>query len=280
MFLPDSRVYTQVEPDVTLLIFNWQADDRNVFADRRVRQALSFGTNQIEIVQRHLATDSAFADSPLIPGSWAYQPNPIWTTFDITQAQQVLDSTTIEQPEPISDTEIEQPIDEGSLYTFSILVPENESLTAIARDIASQWGQLGFDVSVESADLASYDARLKSGDFQAAIVTVSVGKDPDVYRYWHPGQAEDGQNYGSASNNEVAELLEVARRDNNGINRTNLYFQFQQRFAEQAIAIPLYYPLYTFVARDSIEGIKLGYLGTSADRFRTISQWKPMTPTS
>lgn len=281
MFLSDSRIYTQVEPEVTLLIFNWDAPDgRAVFADRRVRQALSYSLNQIDIIQRHLATDAAYADSPLIPGSWAYQSNAIWSIFDATQAQQVLESTTLDQPEAVSDTEVEAPVDAGSFYTFSILIPESESLRAIANDIATQWRQIGFDVSVDSVDAATHKARLVSGEFQAAIVTLPVGSDPDVYRYWHPGQTENGQNYGAVSNNEVAEVLEVARRDNNGINRTNLYFQFQERFAEQAIAIPLYYPLYTFVARDSIAGIKLGFLGTSSDRFRTIARWRPQSPTS
>lgn len=280
-FLPSSRIYTQVEPDVTLIILNWEADDRDIFADRRVRQALSFGLNQVEIVERYLATDSAPADSPLIPGSWAYQLNPIWTTFDIAQALQLLESANIEPLTSVSDTEVEQAVDDGSLYTFSILVQDSDPLPSIARDIATLWGQLGFDVSVEAVHAESYQARLQSGDFQASIVTLSIGSDPDSYRYWHPGQQyPDGQNYGAVSNNEIAELLELARRDNNGINRTNLYQQFQQRFAEQAIAIPLYYPLYTFVAHDSIEGIKLGYLGTSADRFRTISQWKPLSPAS
>jgi peptide/nickel transport system substrate-binding protein len=276
-FLPDSRIYTQVEPDVAMLLFNWQADDRNVFADRRVRQALSLGLNQAEIIERYLATDSTPADSPLIPGSWAYRPNPIWTTFDSAQALQLLESANIEPLEPVSDTEVEQSVDIGSLYTFSIMVQNIDPFPAIAGDIANLWRQLGFDVSVDAVDSETYQARLQTSDFQVTIASLSIGGDPDVYRYWHPGQHEDGQNYGVVANNEVAELLELARRDNNGINRTTLYHQFQERFAEQAIAIPLYYPLYTFVAQDSIVGIKLGYMGTSADRFRTISQWKPET---
>lgn len=278
IFLPDSRIYTQVEPDVTFLIFNWVADDRQVFADRRVRQALSYGLNQQDIIERHTANDATFADSPLIPGSWAYQPNEVWSIFDMTQAAQFLEAANIQPPEPVSDTETGQPIiDEGSLYTFSILVVDADPIPAITNDIAAQWRQIGFDVSVESVSQDVFTARINSGDFQSAVVTLSVGSDPDVYRFWHPGQAETGQNYGSVNNNEVAELLEIARSDNNGINRTMVYDQFQTRFGEQAIAIPLYYPLYTFVARDNIEGIKLGFLGTSADRFRNIQNWQPST---
>ncbi len=275
--LPNSRIYTQVEPDLTLLLFNWEADDLAVFADRRVRQALSIGLNQQNIVERHITSEATFADSPLIAGSWAYISNANWSTFDMAQASQLLEATNIPTPEPISGTGGEATDEAGSLYTFSILIEDNSTLSAIATDITAQWGQLGFDVSVEAVDTSTYQTRLKNSEFQATITTLSIGADPDVYRYWHPGQAESGLNYGNVANNEVAELLEIARRDNNGINRTTTYQQFQERFAEQAIAIPLYYPLYTFVARDTIEGIKLGFLGTSADRFRNISQWQPIT---
>lgn len=275
--LPNSRIYTQVEPDLTLLLFNWEADDLAVFADRRVRQALSIGLNQQNIVERHITSEATFADSPLIAGSWAYTSNSNWLTFDMEQASQLLEASNIPTSEPISGTEGGATDEAGSLYTFSILLEDNSTLSAIATDIAAQWGQLGFEVTIETVDTSTYQTRLKNSEFQATIATLSIGADPDVYRYWHPGQAENGLNYGNVANNEVAELLEIARRDNNGINRTTTYQQFQERFAEQAIAIPLYYPLYTFIARDTIEGIKLGFLGTSADRFRNISQWQPIT---
>jgi peptide/nickel transport system substrate-binding protein len=278
IFLPNSRIYTQVEPDVTILLFNWEADDPAIFADRRIRQALSVGLNQQDIVERYIANEATFADSPLIPGSWAYTSNSTWSSFDQTAANGLIESANVPIPDSISGTD-ETTRSESSLFSFSILVEDDPTLSAIATDIAAQWGQIGFDVFVDAVDSTLYQDRVNTGDFQATITTLSIGADPDVYRYWHPGQVESGQNFGKVSNNEIAELLEIARRDNNGINRTTTYQQFQERFAEQAIAIPLYYPLYTFVARDNIEGIKLGFLGSSADRFRNIDQWRP-TPTN
>ena len=54
----------------------------------------------------------------------------------------------------------------------------------------------------------------------------------------------------------------------------DFYRQLQEAFAEQVIAIPLYYPLYTYVLRDTIEGVQLGYVATPADRFRGIREWR------
>ena len=262
--LPNSQIYTQTAPSLSILIFNW---DGQIFADRRLRQALSLGLDQPALVQRHFAAQAAFADSPLIQGSWAYQPNFIWANVDAAQALKLLESAKFMQSESVDDA--------PDLSNFSLLVEDAATLRALADDIAAQWQQIGFQVDVEAVPASLLTARLEAGDFQTAIVAQRIGGDPDVYRYWHPSQHSQGQNYGAVANAEIAELLENARRARNSIHRTRLYQQFQETFAEQTVAIPLYYPLYTFAVRDTIEGIRLGSLGTSADRFRSIKHWRP-----
>ncbi len=273
LLLPNSQVYTQVESSLGILIFNWDADKGNDFANRRVRQALSLGLDQQALVQRHLTANAAFADSPLIPGSWAYQPNPLWTSANPSAAKALLESVFADQSDSDGDTSDSPP----TLAGFSLLVEDVAALRALASDIAAEWEQLGLKVAIETAAPNELVQRLEAGDFQTAIVTQFIGSDPDVYRHWHPSQHLNGQNYGAVSDDEISELLEFARYERNSINRTHLYQQFQEKFAEQAIAIPLYYPLYTFAVRDTIEGIRLGNLGTAADRFRGIQQWRPRT---
>ena len=272
MALPNSQVYTQIEPSLYILIFNWaDNDEERIFADRRIRQALSLGLAQEELVQRHFVSNAAFADSPLIPGSWAYQPNPIWTNVNAAQAAKLLESGGFGQPDSAAETAD----DLEALPSFSLLVEDEAALRALAGDIAAQWQRLGFQVAIETAASSQLTDQLEAGDFQAAIVRQQIGSDADVYRYWHPSQHLNGQNYGAVSHDAISESLENARREPNGIHRANLYRQFQETFAEQAIAIPLYYPLYTFAVRDTIEGIRLGNMGRAADRFRRIQHWRP-----
>ena len=144
----------------------------------------------------------------------------------------------------------------------------------------TQWGQLGFEVQIEAVGAEDLANRLSTGRFQTAIVELPVGGDFDLYRYWHPAQYGNGRNYGAAANHEVAELIEKARHEIYPNRRSALYQQFQDAFAEQAVAIPLYYPLYTFVVSDQIEGLQLGYLPSAADRFRGIGDWRLATETS
>ena len=265
MSLPNSRIYTQAAPSLGVLIFNW--NDDSIFTSPRVRQALSLGLDQQALVERHFAGMAAFADSPLVAGSWAYQPNPVWESVNAAQAIKLLETVRFQESDSADDT--------TALASFSLLVEDAPPLPGLAGDIAAQWGGLGFRVHVETSTAEQLMARLEAGDFQTAIVTQQIGSSPDVYRYWHPSQHLHGQNYGAAADAEIAELLENARREPNGIHRRQLYRQFQEKFAEQAIAIPLYYPLYTFAVRNAIASIRLGYLGTPPDRFRGIQDWRP-----
>ena len=267
--LPQSRVHTSIDSTVKVLIFNW-AEQR--FADRRMRRALALGLNRAALVEAHLAGEALYADSPLIPGMPVYQSQKFWSAHDPRLAVSLIESVSSANSDGEESDETEG---EGTLTDdFSLLVEDSDYLTGLAFDIAGQWRKIGLAVDVASVAPDQLMMQLRAGDFDAAIVSQRIGGEPDVYRYWHPAQSIEGQNYGSAAENEIAELLDSARRAGNGVARHQMYQQFQEIFAEKAIAIPLYYPLYSMIVRDSIEGVRLGFLGSGSDRFRGISSWR------
>ena len=52
------------------------------------------------------------------------------------------------------------------------------------------------------------------------------------------------------------------------------YRDFQREFVQEAVAIPLYYPLFTYVVSERVDGVQLGFVGNAADRFRNIHEWQ------
>jgi len=276
--LPNSRVYTQVAPSIGMLIFNWKEVP---FAERRLRQALSLSLDLPELVRKHLGADVTYADSPYSPGSSVYLPQAFWHSYDLAQARALLDAAGIFAAETV-DTSADADSAEADTVgaRFSLLIEDRSPLRNLADEIAAQWGQLGFQVEIDGVGADDLTNRLSTGRFQTAIVELPVGGDFDLYRYWHPAQYGNGRNYGAASDHEVAELIEKARREIYPNRRAALYQQLQDAFAEGAIALPLYYPLYTFVVSDQIESIQLGYLASPADRFRGIGDWRIAAPTS
>ena len=270
--LPNSQIYTQTDSSVAMLIFNWK---ETIFADRRLRQALSLSLDVPELIRKSLGADVAYADSPYAPGSSVYRPNPLWLAHDLDQALALLDAAQIapvvpDESDPESDPN--DAVNPGA--RFSLLIEDTKPLRQLADDIASQWSLLGFQVEVEAVSADDLANRLTTGRFDSAIATLRIGGDFDLYRYWHTAQYGNGRNYGGVSNHEIAELIEQARREIYSSRRAHLQQNFQQAFAEDAIAIPLYYPLFTFIVDSQIEGIRLGYLTSPADRFRGIGDWR------
>jgi peptide/nickel transport system substrate-binding protein len=268
-----TNIHTKLEPTLGALIFNWASEETPFFREQRVRIALETGLDRTSLVERHLLNTAVQADSPILPGSWAYAANLEWPVPDPAAARQMLAPLAEQAATAVAESTEEAP--STTVFDFSILTPDTPALVNVANELAAQWAQYNIGVSVEAVELDQYHERLEAGDFDAALVELSLGDsaDPDVYPFWHQGQYPDGTNYGGLNDSRISEVLERARRDPSGINRAQLYDRFQHDFVERAIAIPLYYPLYTYATAPNVTGVQLGFIGASSDRFRNIQEW-------
>jgi peptide/nickel transport system substrate-binding protein len=275
-----ATLYNGIEPTVGLIIYNWQRDSVAFFREQQVRQALQTGLDRTGAVDRALANLAARADSPLIPGSWAHDPSVALPAYDTEAARRLLITASQRLQRRAGGTPTPDPAqptpDPQVIFTFSILTPNIPSLSALAGEIATQWSGLGMRVSVESVPIDLYELRLRQGDFDAALVELGLtgSGDPDVYSFWHEGQYPDGENYGGAADRRISELLERARREPYNINRIIEYRRFQRDFLDRAIALPVYYPLFTYAVSPTISGVQLGYLASPASRFDSIGWWR------
>jgi peptide/nickel transport system substrate-binding protein len=273
-----------IEPTLGILIFNW---DRNYFRSESVRVALQTGLNRQAIIERQLGVVAVPTNSPLLSGSWAFSALP-WQPYDPDAARSQLAAARI----PTGDAPVEPTTDPAVtidpnftpvptlppstiLFSFNILTPNDPVLVGVAQEIANQWSQYNIEVGVDAVDGETYQTRLDAGDFDAALTELPMGysADPDVYAFWHQGQYPDGRNYGNVNDRHISELLERARQTYNGVNRIALYDEFQQDFVARAVAIPLYYPLYTYAVSTRVSGVQLGFIASPSDRFSTIKDW-------
>lgn len=291
----DLPMYNQLENTLGVLIFNWQSETAPYFRDQRMRVALAAGVDRHAVIDRTLGNAAIPADSPLMPGSWAYLTNLGWPEYNTATSRDLLAQTAArierldgeeEEVAPPPDSNLVAP---GALptptptatpppvftFNFTILVPDDAAITAVAQEIALQWSQLGLSVSVDAQPLDEYFRRLDAGEFDSAIVEFNLGDsgDPDVYAFWNQGQYPDGENYGGVDDRRISILLERARRDPWGINRSEAYHNFQREFVERVVALPLYYPIFSYVTSARVDGLQLGFIGTAADRFRNINEW-------
>lgn len=263
-------LYQTLTSDIGFLLLNWANDDVPFMRDERFRVALAYGVDRSSVVLRSLYNQAVVADTPIPRLSWAY-----------TYGAETLGAAWIYQPdEAIQELNVlhSRYAEEGQTtydFSFTILTLDDPAMISMANEMSAQWEHIGVNVSVESVSEDVFNRRIDAGEFEAAIVEFSKAgnADPDVYGFWHEGQHPNGMNYGGVNSIFISEPLELARRDHNGINRRIHYNNFQREFINRVIAIPLYTPLYSYVVDRSIDGIQLGFIGTSADRFVTLRDW-------
>ncbi len=126
---------------------------------------------------------------------------------------------------------------------------------------------LPYDILIEQ--------RLGSRDYQAALVDLNLTRspDPDPYPFWDSIQATGGQNYSQWDHKIASEYLEEARITVDLDERARLYRNFQVIFADELPALPLYYPVYNFGVDQEVQGVRMGPLLETSDRYTTILEW-------
>ena len=81
-------------------------------------------------------------------------------------------------------------------YAIELISPDvvsNPVAMAVAEAVAAAWRAFGLTVTVRGMPPAEYvDSHLRKGDFQAAVVDVTIGLDPDLYPLFASTQVTTG----------------------------------------------------------------------------------------
>ncbi len=212
------------------------------------------------------------AHSPIVAGTWAYDPEIRQYPHDPETAAALLD-TAGWTPSLATGRRLNnvQPL------AFTLLVSTDPVQTAVAEELSRQWSELGIDVTVVTTSPLGLRDALGQRNFEAALVEIALPGDPDPYPLWHQTQITVGQNYAGLDHRQISEIIETARIITNRAQRTDLYRQFQTLFADEVPAIPLYHPIYTYGVDAKVKRVQIGPLMTPTDRFSTIHQWYTVT---
>lgn len=266
------NLYTARLSGYDIIYLNHQAPDAApFFQDVAVRQALLHALNRRVLIDEALNGQGLIASGPILPWSWAYNPEQPTIEFDLAKANSLLDESewVDSNGDGIRDKE-------GHALAFSLLSSDDPTKIKIAETVREQWLQIGVFATVEVVG-AGLAQRLVQHDFQAALAEVQLTGDPDPYPFWHQTQIAGGQNYAGWDNTEASMLLETARTLTDRGRRNDLYFEFQRNFAEEVPSLILFHPIYTYGVSESIFDVQLAPMINPADRFRTVTDWYMLT---
>jgi len=266
---PTLNFYSAQMARYALIFLNLaRPEDLPFFQEVEVRQALLYGLDREGIVRDVLEGQGVVAHSPIVAGTWAYDPQVPRYTYDPDRAAALLDEAGWTRS---GEGQVRRK--EGQPLAFTLLVSTDPVHAAVAQAVADQWGQLGVQATLVTTSPVGLRDALDRRRYQAALVELALPGDPDPYPLWHQTQITRGQNYAGLDHRRISEIIETARVVVDRQERQALYRQFQEIFAEEVPAVLLYHPVYTYGVDEKVKGVQIGPLMYPSDRFATINRW-------
>ncbi|HYF13281.1 MAG TPA: peptide ABC transporter substrate-binding protein [Candidatus Paceibacterota bacterium] len=158
---------------------------------------------------------------------------------------------------------------------FSLSTGNVPELRATAEYLSSQWRKMGAMVDVkvfEQGDLSQNVIRPRKYD--ALLFGEVVGRELDLYAFWHSSQRNDpGLNIALYANSTADDILEELRQTGSDEKRLELYQKFMIELEKDVPAIFLYAPDFVYSIPNDIVGLNLGFIETPSDRFLSAPGW-------
>ena len=199
------------------------------FADRRVRQALTYAINKKEIIDGVLMGLGEEAYGPYKPGTWYYNPNVPKFSYDPAKAKALLAEAGWT---PNAEGRLTK---DGRPFEFTILTNQgNDIRVRTAEIIQRRLHDIGIQVKIRTIEWASFLKQfIEKGRFEAVLLGWNTGLDPDQFDIWSSTKTQPGQlNFTGYKNPEVDRLLTEGRHTFDREKRRQAYFKFQEILAE------------------------------------------------
>jgi len=163
--------------------------------------------------------------------------------------------------------------------TIQVLSPDpaaNPIAFAVAEAVVAGWRAIGLDTKHVALPVAqSLGPRLRTGAYQAGVVPLAIGLDPDLYPLLASTQTRTGgANVSGLQDQGLDRLLAAARAPASDAQRSAAYSVLETRLSAGAFILPIAFRDEVVVLRDSVVGPVSRPIGTSGDRFWDVLTWR------
>ena len=230
-----------------------------LFADKRIRQAISYAINKDEIISGVLLNLGKPANGPYKPGTWAYNDKVKIYNYNPQKARELLREAgwTKINNEGILEKD-------GKPFVFEIVTNQgNETRQKCAEIIQRQLKEIGIVVKIRILEWSAFVTDfINKRRFDAVILGWSIPFDPDAYDVWHSSKtAPEELNFISYKNPEADEMLEKGRGTFNQKERKKYYNRFQEILAEDQPYTFLYVPEALVIINKRFRGVEPAPIG-------------------
>ncbi len=267
--VPIMRIERTPLPRIFGVFFN--QNQATILAELAVREALDAAIDKNKLIEEVLGGYGTPINSPLPPTKIAVNESP--DSEDRTaRAKEILENAGWKRN---SETGI---FEKGETATkelaFTLSTGDMPELIAAAESVKRQWELVGarIDLKILDVDDLTQNA-IRPREYDALLFGEVVGRDMDLFAFWHSSQRIDpGLNIALYANIDADKLLEEARITD-GNTRLEKYRLFAEEVRADMPAVFLYAPDFLYVVPERLKGLQLGAIATSEERFLSVADW-------
>jgi peptide/nickel transport system substrate-binding protein len=213
------QVFKYLNLGYTYIGWNQKRGGKEFLQDKAVRQALTYGLNVQQVVDKVLFGEGVKMVAHTPPVSWVYDPTGMnQFDYDPAKAEQLLQQDGWAKG---SDGIYAK---NGQKLEFSIITNAGNVVRETFIQVAAeQYKQIGVNVEPKTESFEALVDRLNQSkdpmygeqgghDFDAIVIGWSLGTDPDMFSIWHSSQTGPAQNNAiQYKNPELDKALEASR---------------------------------------------------------------------
>jgi peptide/nickel transport system substrate-binding protein len=236
---------------------------RRLFSDQRVREALFHAIDRQAIAEQLMQGTVTIANTPINPTSPYHNPNVQAQNFDPDRTRRILDEAGwIEGRDGVR-------VRNGERFSFEMLNRAGSAdRIAIAQVIQAQLKQVGVEITFETLESAAWTQKWRSGQWEGIVSAWFLPADPSFTGLYACGGPN---NMTGLCNPELDEAMEASDRVLGFEDRKPLLDEAQERLANAARVLPIYYNVVPELVSTHIGNYRGS--GTNFGSFWNLYEW-------
>lgn len=267
----DHEILRSPLPRIFALFLN--QNEIPIFADRNVRLALSTAVDRKEIVDEVLKGFGTEAKSPLpafislLPKEEIDRETQVQNAINLLEkAGFTKDASGIMEKKTTKETQ---------RLSFTISTSNYPELKDTAQLLKKQWESIGAEVKIELYELSDLNQNvLRPRKYNSLLFGEVIGRDLDLYAFWHSSERNDpGLNLSQYTNSKADKFLVDARSTSDRGKKTEALQGLEKEITNDVPAIFLYSPDFVYLVPKQLKGVSIETITSGSDRFLDAHKW-------
>jgi peptide/nickel transport system substrate-binding protein len=266
----DSTINTSALPRIFAIFFNQNQSE--ILSNKEVRKALDIAIDRENIVKEVLYGYGKAINYPIPVNILNKEIEPVATATE--KAINILEKAgwSINASTSIMEKKINKISVPLKIVISTLNSPD---LVKTAELVKNDWQKIGVEVEINQFDFGDLQQNIiRPRKFDALLYGEVIGRDMDLYAFWHSSQRNDpGLNIAMYTNATADKLLEEARKTNDINERIDKYNKFSEELSNDIPAVFLYSPDFIYINKNKIKNLSLGNLTLPFERFLNVNNW-------